>query len=73
MDHRSLGELARRAAEGDKAAFDALYRATAEAQYFQAVALLRDEHLAMDAVQESYLALHLSLIHISGAGRPLTI
>ena len=31
QDHRSLGELARRAAEGDKAAFDALYRATAEA------------------------------------------
>lgn len=61
QDHRSLGELARRAAEGDKAAFDALYRATAEAQYFQAVALLRDEHLAMDAVQESYLALHHAL------------
>lgn len=61
QDHRSLGELARQAAEGDRAAFEALYRATAEAQYFQAVALLRDEHLAMDAVQESYLALHHAL------------
>ncbi len=58
LGHRQLGELLVRAREGDERAFDALYQATAPIQWKQAYALLHDQALAEDAVQETYLTLY---------------
>ena len=61
LGHHQLEQLVLRARGGDERAFAQLYRATAAAQYYQALSILGDEQLAEDAVQECYLVLHRSL------------
>ena len=79
VSHKQLGRWLEQAQQGDEGAFAKLYAATVEAQYYQAMALLGNPHLADDAVQDSYASLYknaanirdpqavvaLSLIHIS--------
>jgi RNA polymerase sigma-70 factor (ECF subfamily) len=50
-----MAEQVRRAARGDADAFERLMAAAERSMFGQAVAYLRDEHLAQDAVQETML------------------
>ena len=54
-DSNYLKELVIRARQGDSAALAELFSATYQRQYAYAYRVLRDEHLAHDALQESYV------------------
>ena len=55
--HRQLGQLAQRAAAGDRTAFDALYAATARFQYYRILHLVASPQVAEDLLQQTYLHL----------------
>lgn len=57
LSHRELGGLLQRAKEGDGAAFDQLYRATAPIQLSQIRRYLGEEEGAEDLLQEVYFVL----------------
>ena len=55
LDYKYLGELVQSAREGDSNAFAELYAATYQQQYRYALRYLKDEHLAQDALQETFV------------------
>ena len=55
--HRQLGQLAQRAAAGDRTAFDALYAATARFQYYRILHLVASPQVAEDLLQQTDLHL----------------
>ena len=55
LDYAYLGELVKSAAQGDSNAFAELYAATYKQQYRYSLKYLRDEYLAQDALQETYI------------------
>jgi RNA polymerase sigma-70 factor, ECF subfamily len=61
-------ELARRAQQGDRAAFAVLYRRHLQRVYRYLLARLGDEHLAQDVTAQSFLAALESLPHYRGQG-----
>lgn len=54
-DHAYIASLVRRAQGGDSQAFTDLYTLTYNKVYNYAVRYMKDEHLAQDAVQETYI------------------
>ena len=54
-DNNVSKELVQRAAEGDKASFEELYRTTCRAVYFTCFGFLKDEQEAQDITQDVYL------------------
>lgn len=57
LSHQQLGKLLARAQQGDSAAFDALYRATAPVQQSQICLYMGTAQRAEDLLQEVYLTL----------------
>lgn len=55
LDYKYLAMLVRRAQSGDSNAFAELYVATYQQQYRYAYKYLKDEHLAQDVIQETYI------------------
>ena len=55
------GELVRRARQGDQAAFTALYEGSSPILYRSIRSMVRDEELAWDILQNSYLRAFQSL------------
>lgn len=55
LDYKYLAELVLRAQEGDSDSFAELYLATYQQQYRFSYRYLRDEFLAQDALQETYV------------------
>ena len=55
MDYKYIGELVSRAVSGDSDAFAELYAATYQRQYLYACCYMKDEFLAQDALQETYI------------------
>jgi RNA polymerase sigma-70 factor (ECF subfamily) len=56
LDYHYIALLVDRTKEGDRDSFAELYMITYQRQYRFACNYLRDEHLAKDAVQESYIS-----------------
>lgn len=54
-DHAYIASLVRKAQSGDSQAFTELYTITCQKVYNYAARYLKDEHLAQDAVQETYI------------------
>lgn len=54
-DHLYLASLVRRAQAGNSEAFSELYMLTYKKVYAYALHYMKDEHLAQDAVQETYI------------------
>lgn len=67
LDYKYLGRLVRRAQTGDNDAFAELYTATYQQQYRYAYKYLKDEHLAQDALQETFIN---ALRNITGLQNP---
>lgn len=61
LDYQYLASVVRRAKDGDSDAFAELYAATYQKQYRFAYSYLKDEYLAQDAVQETYITVLKSL------------
>ena len=61
LDYQYLATVVQRAKEGDSDAFAELYAATYQKQYYFAYSFLKDEYLAQDAVQETYISVLKSL------------
>lgn len=55
LDYQYIGELVKRACSGDSDAFAELYVTTYQKQYMFAYSYLKDEYLAQDALQETYI------------------
>ena len=55
LDYQYLAQLVKRAQMGDSDAFAELYVATYQRQYRFSYRYLRDEFLAQDAIQETYI------------------
>ncbi len=55
LDYNYIAELVSRAQTGDSDAFAELYAATFQRQYHFACCYLKDEYLAQDALQETYI------------------
>lgn len=55
LDHAYLADLVVEAQKGSSNAFAELYAATYQRQYAYSARYLRDEHLAQDALQETYI------------------
>lgn len=55
LDHAYIAKLVTKAQTGDSNAFAELYAATYQRQFGYALRILRDEHLAQDALQETYI------------------
>ena len=55
LDYNYIGELVARAKSGDSDAFAELYATTYQKQYLFACNYLKDEYLAQDALQETYI------------------
>lgn len=55
LDYKYLAKLVSRAQIGDSDAFAELYAATYKRQYHYAYRYLKDEYLAQDALQETYI------------------
>ena len=70
QSHQELGELVRRARQGDRAAFEALYHATVLPLYYRTLSFLGDKEAAQDIVQQTYLLLWQKL---DGLQRPETV
>lgn len=68
LDYQYLAKIVTRAQAGDSDAFAELYAATYQKQYRFACKYLRDEYLAQDAIQETYI---LALKNISVLRDPL--
>lgn len=56
LDYNYIGELVFQVREGDSDAFAELYAATYQKQYMFACSYLKDEYLAQDALQETYIS-----------------
>ena len=56
LDYDYIGELVDRAKSGDSDAFAELYVTTYQKQYLFSYCYLKDEYLAQDALQETYIA-----------------
>ena len=54
-DHSYIASLVRRAQAGNSEAFSELYMLTYKQAYNYALRYMKDEHLAQDAVQETYI------------------
>lgn len=68
LDYQYLAKIVIRAQAGDSDAFAELYAATYQKQYRFAYKYLRDEYLAQDAIQETYI---LALKNISTLRDPM--
>ncbi len=68
LDYQYLASIVVRAQTGDSDAFAELYAATYQKQYRFAYKYLRDEYLAQDAIQETYI---LALKNISTLRDPM--
>ena len=68
LDYQYLAKIVMRAQTGDSDAFAELYAATYQKQYRFAYKYLRDEYLAQDAIQETYI---LALKNISTLRDPM--
>ena len=55
LDYNYVADLVTRAQSGDSDAFAELYATTYQKQYYFAYCYLKDEHLAQDALQETYI------------------
>ncbi len=55
LDYNYIAELVSRAQAGDSDGFAELYAATYQRQYHFALRYLKDEYLAQDALQETYI------------------
>lgn len=55
LDYQYIGELVQQVQQGDSNAFAELYAATYQKQYLAAYKYLKDEFLAQDALQETYI------------------
>ena len=55
LDYQYIASLVEHTKEGDSDAFAELYVATYQKQYRFACQYLRDEYLAQDAIQETYI------------------
>lgn len=55
LDYNYIGELVTRAKSGDSDAFAELYISTYQKQYLFSYSYLKDEYLAQDALQETYV------------------
>lgn len=55
LDYKYIAKLVEKAQMGDSDAFAELYAATYQRQYHFAYRYLRDEYLAQDALQETYI------------------
>lgn len=55
LDYQYIGQLVSRAQQGDNEAFAELYAATYQRQYQFSLRYLKDEYLAQDALQETYM------------------
>ncbi|MDD5823989.1 MAG: RNA polymerase sigma factor [Firmicutes bacterium] len=55
LDYQYIGGLVEQVQQGDSNAFAELYAATYQKQYFAAYKYLRDDFLAQDALQETYI------------------
>lgn len=55
LDYQYVGELVERAVSGDSDAFAELYAVTYQKQYLFSYSYLKDEYLAQDALQETYI------------------
>ena len=62
-------ELVQKAAKGDKAAFEELYRTTYRAVYFTCLGFLKDEQEAQDITQDVYLTAFEQLGTLEDAGK----
>ena len=62
-------ELVQKAAAGDRAAFEELYRATCRAVYFTCFGFLKDEQEAQDITQDVYLTAFEQLGTLEDAGK----
>lgn len=67
LDYQYIAKLVLRAQEGDSDAFAELYAATCQQQYRFSYRYLRDEFLAQDALQETYI---LALKNIASLREP---
>ncbi len=55
LDYQNISDLVKRARNGDSDSFAKLYAATYQKEYRFAYNYLKDEHLAQDALQETYI------------------
>ena len=62
-------ELVQKAAKGDRAAFEELYRTTCRAVYFTCLGFLKDEQEAQDVTQDVYLSAFEQLDTLEDAGK----
>lgn len=67
LDYKYIAQIVSRAQQGDSDAFAELYAATFQRQYHFAYRYLKDEYLAQDALQETYI---LALTHLSKLNNP---
>ena len=70
LDYNYLADLVINAQNGDSDAFAELYAATYQKQYHFAFSYLKDEYLAQDALQESYI---LALRNLSKLRDPMLL
>ena len=56
LDYNYIGELVEMSRGGNSDAFAELYAATYQKQYYAAYKYLKDEYLAQDALQETYIS-----------------
>ena len=68
FNHAYIGRLVQKSQKGDSNAFSELYAMTYQHTYNYAAHYLRDESLAQDALQETYI---LALRNISGIKEPM--
>lgn len=61
LPHKEICRLVTKAQAGEDDAFTRLYQATAEAQYFSALSILKDPALAEDSIQTVYLQVYRNL------------
>ena len=65
LDYKYIAKLVSRAQIGDTDAFAELYAATYQRQYLYAYHYLKDEYLAQDALQETYILALKNLVKIT--------
>lgn len=70
LDYKYIPKLVSRAQTGDSDAFAELYAATYKRQYLYAYRYLKDEYLAQDALQETYI---LALKHLADLKDPTLV
>lgn len=70
LDYNYLADLVINAQNGDSDAFAELYAATYQKQYHFAFSYLKDEYLAQDALQETYI---LALRNLSKLRDPMLL